>query len=85
MGMPPRPYWTQRCDKQFVNRTITAVRYMTMTEARGYGFKVAPLVISLDDGTDFFSIIDHEGSDGGELLTVKGGKYITIPAMWSEQ
>jgi len=85
MGLPPRPYWTQRCDRQFVNRVITAVRYMTMDEAKSYGFKNCPLIMSLDDGSEIYSITDHDATDGGELAHIKNGKYITIPAMWSEE
>jgi hypothetical protein len=56
-----------------------------MDEAKSYGFKNCPLIMSLDDGSEIYSITDHDATDGGELAHIKNGKYITIPAMWSEE
>jgi hypothetical protein len=56
-----------------------------MDEARSYGFKNCPLVISLDDGAEFYSIVDHDATDGGELNYIKAGKVHPIPAMWCDE
>ena len=73
--------WTEAIKKKMVGRTITAVRYMTAEEAEDLGFSVRPIVLMLDDGSDFFPQSDDEGNDGGALSTSWGGALEVIPVM----
>lgn len=59
---------------KLVGRTIAGVRYMSPAEMSALGWDSAPIVITLDDGTIFYSSKDDEGNDGGALFVQEGVK-----------
>lgn len=61
--------WGEKAEKMLVGRTIVSARYMTKSEADGFGWHTRPLVLLLDDGMSIFASSDDEGNDAGALFT----------------
>jgi hypothetical protein len=49
-------------------KQIQSVRYMTESEAEGFGWYKRPVVIVLNDGLRLIASMDDEGNDGGSLF-----------------
>lgn len=60
--------WNKIATELLQGRTITAVSYMSETEAESAGFYKRPVAIELDNGLVLFPQMDDEGNDGGALV-----------------
>jgi len=60
--------WETAC-APLIGKTIKAVRYMTLAEAKAQGWYKRPLIIIFTDNTYMYSSTDDEGNDGGALFT----------------
>lgn len=65
-----RELFEQRIQNKFLGRKIVNVRYLTSEEAEKIGIDrdVKPIVIFLDDGTQFCPV-SHDWTKGQTLLT----------------
>jgi len=61
--------WTEIAKKQFLNKRIVSVRYLSLEEANEFGWMQRPIVLQLEDGNIIFPSRDDEGNDGGSLFT----------------
>ncbi len=72
--------WKQRVHDHLVGRRITAIRYMSGSEADECGWMRRPVVLQFDDGHYLFPMQDDEGNDGGALAT-SYDDLPTVPVM----
>jgi len=73
--------WTDYAMARLVNKKITNVRYMTIAEAKEWGWYKRPLIMMLNDGTQLILSMDDEGNDGGAMFGQKGDKDFTFPVL----
>jgi hypothetical protein len=72
--------WTKIAQEQLLNRTITAVRYMTDKEQLDMGWYKKSLIIELDNGLLIYPSADPEGNDAGVVFTTDKDNN-TLPAL----
>ena len=72
--------WLHDIRPILVGRTITAVRYLSDTEADEIGWDHSSIVLELDDGTALWPSADDEGNDAGALFTTNENMQ-TIPVI----
>jgi len=54
-------------NKLMLGKRIDRIEYMSVDEAREFGWHKRPIIIILDDGTELYPQMDDEGNDGGAL------------------
>ena len=61
--------WKKAATQALVGKRISSVEWMTKKDAEENGFHKRPLVITFDDGSWMFPMMDDEGNDGGSLAS----------------
>jgi hypothetical protein len=57
----------------FLGKRIVKIEYMSLKEARDFGWDKRPIVIMLEDGTEIYPQMDDEGNNGGVLAVYNSG------------
>jgi hypothetical protein len=61
--------WLTKASKLLVGKKIVGVSYLCSEDREEMGWCGAPIVITLDDGTNIFPSQDDEGNGPGALFT----------------
>ena len=62
-------FWNRKAKSVLEGKTIIDVFYMSKEEAdENFGWYSRPLVVCLNDGTQFIVSADDEGNDGGSIF-----------------
>ena len=78
-----REKWTRFAKEKLVGRVVVGVRYLTLEEQQGMGWRSNALVIEFDDGSVIVPMSDDEGNNAGALLGVNEDKDYTFPVLWT--
>ena len=62
-----RQQWKNRLSPEILGQRIVRLRYMTKTEAEGFGWYSCPLMMQLENGTWLIPSKDDEMNDGGAM------------------
>ena len=62
-----RQQWKHRLAPEILGQRIVRLRYMTKTEAKGFGWYNCPLMMQLENGTWLIPSKDDEMNDGGAI------------------